>query len=179
MNEENIPLEQMESRAPFKIGGYVLVLMSLLILFIFLPALLIIVFVGMMPTMGAAISDPSTNRSQTMCVGFCNLSGLIPAFHQIYGDHFILSSAYNIIHNEFNLLYILGVSALGWGLFFIVPSITVSIYRTRDKLYLIRMMKRYKELKEIWGDALPDSEILAHSKGGIKYEEGENKKDVA
>lgn len=176
MSEENIELKGQSS---VQITGLVFLLMSLLILFMFFPALLIILSIGMMPTLGAVISDPTSNRAQATCVGFCNISGLVPALHQLYLNHFSLASAYIIIHDEFYLLYILGISAMGWALFFIIPSIAVSMYKTRDKVYLIRMMKRYKDLKEIWGDALPDSEILTHSKGVVKSPHDDEGREVA
>lgn len=154
-----------------KITGLVILLIALLILFTFLPALLVILSVGLMPTFGAAISDPTKNRAQTTCVGLCNMGGLVPSIYEIYLNHFTVSSAYVIIHDQFHLLYILGVSAMGWALFFIVPSITISMYKTRDKMYLIRMVKRYKDLKEIWGDALPESEVMNNPKAFAKQSE--------
>ena len=173
--------EEMESKGKFNvhISGLIFLLMVILILFIFFPALLIILSIGMMPTLGAVVSDPTSNRAQATCVGFCNISGLVPALHQLYLNHFTLASAYVIVHDEFYLLYILGISAMGWALFFIIPSIAVSMYRTRDKLYLIRMVKRYKDLKDIWGDALPDSEVLTNSKGGGRSSNEAEGREVA
>jgi zona occludens toxin (predicted ATPase) len=176
MKEEKI---ESKGQSSFQITGLIFFLVSLLILFMFFPALLIILSIGMMPTLGAVISDPTSNRAQSTCVGFCNISGLVPALHQLYLNNFSLASAYVIIHDEFYLLYILGISAMGWALFFIIPSIAVSMYRSRDKFYLIRMVKRYKDLKEIWGDALPDSEILTNSKGMIKSSHDESDREVA
>lgn len=162
-----------------KVSVLIFLLMTLLVLFMFFPALLIILFIGMMPTLGAAISDPTHNKAQTCCVGFCNIAGLVPALHKLYLNHFTVASAYTIIHDEFNLLYILGVSAIGWALFFVIPSITVSMYRTRDKHYLIRMIKRYKDLKEIWGDAIPESEVITNSKEMNATSHNPGNKEVA
>ena len=176
---ENAEDGEDREQSKIKIGGLILLLMTLLVLFMFFPALLIILFIGMMPTLGAAVSDPTHNKAQTCCVGFCNIAGLVPALHKLYLNHFTVASAYATMHDEFNLLYILGVSAIGWGLFFIIPSIAVSMYRTRDKHYLIRMIKRYKDLKEIWGDAIPESEVITNSKGVAATSNNSGDKEVA
>lgn len=164
---------QTEVKAPtnIKVTGLILLLVVLLALFTFFPALLIVLSIGFMPTVGAAISDPTPNRAQTSCVGFCNLAALVPSLHQIYLGDFTMNAAYGIIHDQFHLLYILGVSSIGWALFFVVPSVTISMYKARDKMYLIRMVKRYHELKEIWGDALPESDIMNNPKVTSKQAE--------
>lgn len=161
--------DKLESGTPdnhMKMGAFATLLVLFLGLFIFSPSLTLVVVVGMMPTFGARLSDPTYTKAQTYCVGFCNFASLLPSLNQIYLNHFTLDAAYSIIHNQYNLLIILAGSALGWLLFFIIPSINVSILKARDKKNLISMIKRYDELKKIWGDSIPDSEIIssAHTK---------------
>lgn len=140
---------------------YASLLILFLLLFIFLPGMILILTIGMLPTLGARLSDPTPLKSQTYCVGFCNFAGLIPSLYDLSQSRFALKEAYQMIHNEFNLLIILVFSAIGWMIFFIIPAITLSIYRSRDKANLIKMVKRYDNLREIWGEAIPVSEIMS------------------
>lgn len=124
---------------------------------LFFPGLALIVFIGMLPTFGALISDPTRNYSQAFCVGICNLTGLGPLVVDLYKHNLNLAYAYEIIHTDTNLLLILCAAAFGWGLFFIVPAITIAFYRNRDRTTLIQMVRRYDQLKKTWGDNIPNS----------------------
>jgi hypothetical protein len=144
--------------------GVIFFLIISLGLIIFLPGLALILFIGLLPTLAALISDPTKTRAQAFCVGMCNMAGLVPMIHDLYGDKFKLQAAYGIIHNDVNLLLILCASAIGWGIFFAVPVVTIAFYKTRDKTTLIKMVRRYEELKEIWGTALPPAATIDHLK---------------
>jgi len=159
-------LQNNGTKNTMKLGALTTCLFMFLGLFIFNPSLTLVLIIGMMPTFGARLSDPTSNKAQTYCVGFCNLASIFPSLYEIYTDKFNMDAAYSIIHNQYNLLIILSGSALGWVLFFIIPSINVSVLRTRDKKNLIAMIKRYDELKKIWGDSIPDSEIISTINAG-------------
>ncbi|MBW8310183.1 MAG: hypothetical protein K0M45_11230 [Candidatus Paracaedibacteraceae bacterium] len=152
------------SKKQLSFKGIIFFLIISLGLMTFLPGLALILFIGLLPTVGALISDPTKARAQAFCVGGCNIAGLVPLIHELYGDKFKLQAAYGIIHNDVNLLLILCASAVGWGIFFAVPVITIAFYKTRDKTTLIKMVRRYDELKETWGDALPPSPTIDHLK---------------
>ncbi len=132
-------------------------MMIILAVTLFFPSLALISFIGMLPTFGAFISDPTKNNSQTFCVGICNLTGLGPLVSDLYHHNFSLSYAYEIIHTDTNLLMILCAAAIGWSIFFIVPAFTVAFYRNRDKTTLVQMIRRYDQLKKTWGDNIPNS----------------------
>ncbi len=135
----------------------VFLMLAMITVTLFIPGLALIIFIGMLPTFGALISDPTKNNSQTFCVGICNMTGLGPLISDLYKHNLSLNYAYNIIHNDTNLLMILCAAAFGWGLFFIVPAITIAYYRNRDRTTLIQMVKRYDQLKKTWGDNIPTS----------------------
>lgn len=158
--------ENKNKNTPNNMGtrGLIGLLISFLGLFVFFPGISLLGVIGMMPTIGARISDPTYTRAQTFCVGFCNVAGLVPSFYELYLQHFSLKAAYVLIHDQMNLLIILSASAFGWGLFFLIPSITISIYRTQDKRNLLSMIKRYDQIQENWGDSVPTCESIESSK---------------
>ncbi len=162
MSSESEKISVAKKQINFK--GMIFFLIISLGLIIFLPGLALLLFIGLLPTVGALISDSTKARAQAFCVGVCNIAGLVPMIHELYGDKFKLQAAYGIIHNDVNLLLILCASAVGWAIFFAVPVITISFYKTRDKTSLIKMVRRYDVLKETWGDALPPSPTIDHLK---------------
>lgn len=138
----------------------VLLMLAIIAVTLFFPGLALISFIGMLPTFGAFISDPTKNNSQTFCVGICNLTGLGPLVNDLYQHSFSLAYAYEIIHTDTNLLLILCTAAIGWSVFFIAPAITIAFYRNRDKTTLIQMVRRYDQLKKTWGDNIPNSPAI-------------------
>ncbi len=136
---------------------FIFFLVMTIALTLFLPGLALVLFIGILPTFGALISDPTKNSSQTFCVGICNITGLAPMVSDLYNHNFNLTYAYEVIHNDINLLTILCAAAIGWAIFFIVPSITIAFYRNRDRTTLIQMVRRYDQLKKTWGDNIPNS----------------------
>lgn len=136
---------------------FALILMFIIALTLFLPGLALVLFIGMLPTFGAFISDPTRNNTQSFCVGICNFTGLGPLVKDLFDHSFNLSYAYTLIHNDINLLTILCSAAIGWAIFFIVPTVTVAFYRNRDRTALINMVRRYEQLKKTWGNSIPDS----------------------
>lgn len=148
----------------FSMKGFVVFLVLALGIMIFFPGLALFLFIGLLPTLAAMISDPTKNRAQTFCVGVCNLTGLMPMLHELYLNNFNIQVVYSVIHNDLNLLIILCASAIGWGIFFAVPVITVAFYKTKDRATLIKMIRRYDELKGTWGESIPSSPTIENLK---------------
>lgn len=144
--------------ANFKTGIFFLIVS--LVFLIFLPGLSLVLFIGLLPTLGAIISDPTETRAQAFCVGVCNIAGLAPSIHELYSSKFSMKAAYTLIHNEINLLIILCAAAIGWVIFFTVPVITTIFYKSRDRSTLQKLVRRYDELKETWGDAVASSSAI-------------------
>lgn len=139
-------------------------LIVILGMMIFLPGLTLVLIIGFLPTLGAVVAEPTKIYALSFCVGICNMTGLIPMIHELYISKFRMQAAYALIHNEINLLIILCAAAVGWGIFFTVPVITVAIYKARDRATLAKLTRRYEELKEIWGDAVISSPTIENMK---------------
>lgn len=144
-----------------KVAVFLIVILGMMI---FLPGLTLVLIIGFLPTLGAVVAEPTKIYALSFCVGICNMTGLIPMIHELYISKFRMQAAYALIHNEINLLVILCAAAVGWGIFFTVPVITVAIYKARDRATLAKLTRRYGELKEIWGDAVISSPTIENMK---------------
>jgi hypothetical protein len=69
-------------------------------------------------------------------------------------------SVYGAIHDPLNFLMILSGAGLGWVIYIGVPTITTNYYRSYDKSYLQKLLKRYKTIQEHWGEDIPESETI-------------------
>lgn len=176
MSTEETPAGERTNTRKQDTNGRIIIVsfVSFLGMFLFYPGLTLLSIIGMMPTIGARISDPTSTKAQTFCVGFCNIAGLIPSLYELSLQQFNLKAAYEIIHNQLNLLVILSASAFGWFLFFIIPSITISIYQTRDKRNLLEMIKRYEQIHESWGEAVPTYDNIE----SLKRKTGKSSKET-
>lgn len=128
--------------------------------FMFVPSLTTILLVGMLPTIGALLVDQSAGKVYVFCVGCCNVSGLLPIILELVQHRFSLQIAANILDNPGKILTVLACAAVGWGIAAVVPSLTVMYYRTKDRSTMHELMRKYSNLKKIWGDAIPAYEIF-------------------
>lgn len=71
-------------------------------------------------------------------------------------------SVYHMLHDPGITLLILGGAGVGWLIFIITPIVTVSFYRSHDKSILKKLIKRYKTIKDNWGDSIPEIEAIPY-----------------
>lgn len=142
------------------------IIMTILIAFIvgivLCPGLVLIMLVVFIPTLVAALLDKSPNHALSFCVGMCNLAAAVPCFFNLFSTQFSVMSVYRAIHDPLTLLMILCGAGLGWGIYIGVPTITISYYRSHDKSYLQKLLNRHKTIQDHWGEAIPESETIAH-----------------
>lgn len=72
-----------------------------------------------------------------------------------------MESAYQILHDPFMLLTVLLGAGIGWLIYMGVPALTTSYYRRQDQSTLQKLVQKHAELKESWGDIIPDSQAIA------------------
>lgn len=126
------------------------------------PGLILISFIILVPTLAALLADVSPNYSLSFCVGICNLASSLPCFRVLYNNRFSLESVYQIIHDPFMLFSVLVGSGIGWLIYLGVPPLTTSYYRKQDQSNLKKLAAKHAELKESWGDIIPESEVFAN-----------------
>lgn len=140
----------------------ILILVLFIIGVVTYPGLMIISFIILMPTFAALLTDVSQNYSLSFCVGICNLASSLPCFRILYRNQFSLESVYQIVHDPFMLLFVLVGSGIGWLIYLSVPPITMGYYRKQDQSNLQKLAAKYAELKDCWGDMIPDSEVFTN-----------------
>jgi hypothetical protein len=123
------------------------------------PSSLMILSLGMLPTLVAFFCDRTEHKYGVYCVGGFNFCGMLPFLLKLISDH-SLSAAMNIMSNVFSLAIIFGAAGLGWLLFLSIPPVI-------STFLIIMSDSRVKSLKTIqqriideWGSSVVEDNEL-------------------
>ena len=70
------------------------------------PESIILLLVGLLPTMVAFIIDKSSGKYATLCVGAMNITGIFPSIYKLWTGQNNFSQAIQIISNIFDRFYL-------------------------------------------------------------------------
>jgi hypothetical protein len=116
-----------------------------------LPTVLLL-FVGMMPTIGIMLSDRTGNRYLWMCMGGLNFAGLCSWLLDLWFGHHDLDSAINFSTDLTMLACAYGAAACGWLLFLSIPPVILTFQTASMSRRAATLAASQKKLLELWGD---------------------------
>ncbi|NBX66075.1 MAG: hypothetical protein EBQ96_03660 [Proteobacteria bacterium] len=112
-----------------------------------------IVFFGMMPTIGANLMDKTRSKSRAMCVGMMNLAGVMPFVLELW-----LSSSPNSLENAIKIMmepksviimYVM--AATGYAIESTVTGMVATIMQQRATARLKQIDLILNEMQDRWG----------------------------
>ncbi len=115
------------------------------------PPTVMVLWVGMIPTIVAFVVDRTPGRSAAVCVGAPNFAGVLPFLLQIWLQNHSAQAAEAVLTNVFALIVMYGAAAIGWILFAMVPSIVGASRNVMAQRRVAQLRARQKELIEEWG----------------------------
>ncbi len=122
-----------------------------------LPTMMVLV-VGMLPTMVAAYTDRGNYRYAWLAVGGTNFAGVAPyLFGMWFGVH-TLTEAITILTSVPALLVMFGGAGMGWALYSFLPSVVRSFLAITEQRRLGRLREQQKKLVAKWGEQVTMSE---------------------
>lgn len=121
-----------------------------------LPTVLIL-GIGMLPTLGAMISDRRKEKYATLCVGAMNFTGVLPFIIQLWTEEHSYERAFMVIGNPITWLVMYGAAALGWAIYFVAPGIVGMYIGMRTEQRIQRLRRRQRDLVEEWGPGVAGS----------------------
>lgn len=134
-----------------------------------LPSVIIVV-VGMIPTLVAYIIDLTPGRYAAKCVAGLNIAGVVPFLNQLWTSTNDLPTAIGVVTDVYAWLAFYAASGVGWLLFASLPGIVASFKTYNAKRQANTLRSRLEVLKEEWGE-----EISGNAPEG--QQEGEDKTD--
>lgn len=126
-------------------------LVAMLLTSIAAPPTTVIIFVGMLPTVVARLTDRSRERTRVFTIGFMNFAGCFPFWFKLMQGGHSFELAVNLVTDPFNICIMYGGALSGymieWGLSGIVANIMIQ--KGRNRLEFIK--KTQEEMVERWG----------------------------
>jgi hypothetical protein len=129
-----------------------------------LPTVLIL-GIGMMPTLAAMLADRRKEKYATLCVGCMNFMGVLPFMVQLWTEEHSYERAFQIIGEPFTWLVMYGAAALGWSIFFVAPGIVGMFIAMRSEQRIQALRRRQRELVEEWGPGVARQKNEEDGKG--------------
>ncbi len=115
-----------------------------------LPTVLIL-GIGMLPTLAAMITDRRKEKYATLCVGCMNFTGVLPFMIRLWTEGHSYDQAFTVIADPFTWLVMYGAAALGWAIYFVAPGIVGMFIGMRTEQRIQRLRRRQRDLVEEWG----------------------------
>ena len=112
---------------------------------------LIVVLFGMLPTIGAFVSDRSRMRYLTQCVVILNICGVLPLIAALMFKTTSFNTALRFIVDPYPWLLIYGAAGMGWLVYLFVPKF---IEPVRERMWAHRIAaieRRQAGIIEEWG----------------------------
>ncbi len=135
-------------------GGLLAWLLALIFGVFALPTLLLLL-VGMAPTLVAYfIMDRHPAKYITRAVGYLNFSGCLPYAIDLWrggGGLWDFENLLLVVSNPFSLLVMYSAAAVGWAILFAAPPVVASYLAVTSEMKEKNLKARQKELIDNWG----------------------------
>lgn len=120
----------------------------------FTPATLVILLVGMLPTLVAAIASRMPGHHAVVTIGSINFIGVFPFVLRLWMSGNAVHDAAAVATDLVNLVLMYGAAALGWVVYLAMPPLVVALWRVRSRSEVAALRARQKHLMEEWGEEL-------------------------
>ncbi|OEJ68220.1 hypothetical protein [Magnetovibrio blakemorei] len=145
---QNTGQEELRRRGRSNLTWILLVLTCLVVL---AGPTMVVLFLGMLPTVVALIIDRTKQKSTTFCVGSVNFIGVFPFIMTLWTDINTFDAAILTVSDIFNLLVMYSAAAFGWFLFLTMPPIISSFVIVLQQRKVAQLRGEQKDLIEEWG----------------------------
>ncbi len=126
-----------------------------LLAFVAMPTLIVLV-VGLFPSVVAGLVDKSMTRMFGWCVTSCNIAGVFPSLFYLWTNTNSIDLAFQIVVNPYRLIAMYICASVGWVLFFTIPYIARYIVVIFAKKRVVSLESKRKELRDLWGEGVGD-----------------------
>ncbi len=120
-----------------------------------LPTVMLLL-VGMLPTLGAYIVDRTKEKYATFSVASMNFCGVFPYMMDLWINAHTIRAASNMLTDVFILVIMYGSAAFGWIIFSTVPPVITSFLAVLAQRRVAALRAQQRSLIEEWG------EMVAH-----------------
>ena len=139
------------------------------VMFLF-PQSVILLFIGLLPTLVAFIIDKAPKKYSTFCVGAMNITGVFFSMLKLWAGNNTISHAIEIITNVFDLIIMYAAASFGWLLYIAIPPVVNALLAVVAQHRITLLRSRQRELIQEWGKdiATRPRDTVTATNGGQK-----------
>lgn len=115
-------------------------------------ATVVLLFVGMLPSVVAYVIDRTPQKYATFCVGGMNFCGVFPYVLDLWETAHRTGDAFKILTNVFALLAMYGSAAFGWALYSAIPPVVVAVLTVIAQRRVSQLRTNQRRIIEEWGE---------------------------
>ncbi|MCG8545629.1 MAG: hypothetical protein MJE12_15625 [Alphaproteobacteria bacterium] len=164
------PGDTQEGKAKKRPGSALTWLIGAAILVAFYESIILLI-VGMAPTVVAILIDRSPQKTCARTVGYLNFAGCVPWAVQYWIGGGDLDRVFDMVGDPYVLLVMYASAGVGWLLFFAMRPVAASYLAVAGDIKASQLKKRQQDLIEGWG---PEVREQAEASGLIPAVEAED-----
>ncbi len=146
------------SKAGLSKGQKIFLLVSLLPLAALTLPTLIVVGLGLLPTVSAAIFERGSRKSLAATVGMLNLTGCLPLVVDLWSHGQSFAAIRLVLGDTMPWMIAYGAAGLGWLLYYATPPFIATylavVSETRVRVFRLSQRK----LAELWGEEIAEGQ---------------------
>lgn len=154
------PLPRKTSKKPalkFNLLQKFLILLVFAILALTALPVVVILLIGLLPTITVLLTD-SKNSGKLTIVGCFNLSGIFICLTDIF-NQYAANHSVSILSNIFNIVIMLGAAALGMILYYELPNLFIFLFKSSAQRRLRGIDAKLEKIAADWGrDSISETE---------------------
>ena len=117
----------------------------------FIMPTLLLLFLGMLPTMVAMITDSDRQKSSAIAIGSLNFAGITPFIIDLWMKGQTMANVFRILTEPSSWLVMLGAAGVGQLVVFAIPPVLASFTTVRYEARLKVLKENMESLKSTWG----------------------------
>lgn len=117
---------------------------------VFLP-ITALLFVGMLPTVMARVTDKTKEKTKVLTVGFMNFAGCFPFLYQLAESGLKFENSIGIISEPMTIVMIYTCAVLGYGIEWLVTNMVAGLMVQKGRNRLETIKKIQESMAKQWG----------------------------
>ena len=142
--------------------------LAFVLIVIISPGSILLLFIGMLPTLVAYLVDSTPGRYAALSVAGMNFCGVFPWVWRLWTGGNSIAEAIKTMTDPFALLVMYGAAGFGWISFLVVPPIIGAVMAVISQHRIAQLRADQRELIAEWGP-----EIAAAERGDDLEDEDE------
>ncbi|MBI1778812.1 MAG: hypothetical protein HYR63_26020 [Proteobacteria bacterium] len=128
---------------------------------VFVLPTMVVLAVGMMPTMAAYVTDRRREKYAAFCVGAANLCGVLPFALALWTVDHSFDHALKQIGDPLSWFVMYGAAAFGWAIYYVTPGIIALFLQVQIQSRIDKLKQYQADLIEEWGQGIAKSKDAA------------------